>query len=183
MNKVRGAAVNKFGEETQELYLKPLGKWRELRLLPRCGYGLEECACGASSSPPRPVHDGSLREAIEDAVKEASAAAAAAAAGGVDQGKRGNDSRGRHDDGRRFAGSSAAAEREAKRRRLELERSKDAFEEETRAASGGGSCSSGNRGGGMTGKASSAQEGRDRGHGLDGRGDGSADDGVPTVGQ
>eukprot|EP00752_Nemacystus_decipiens_P003472 g3207.t1 len=124
VNKVRGAVVNKFGEETQELCLKPRGKWEELRLLPPCGYGLEECTCGAASSPPRPVHDESLREAIEEAARESSAAAAAAAAAAAvvagevaGAGKRVNNSNYHDHHGGHFAGSSATAERGAKRHR------------------------------------------------------------------
>lgn len=126
---VRSARVNKFGEETQELRLKPRGGdgGEELRLLPPCGDGLEECVCGAFSSPPKPVHDGSLRKAIEVATRKAAAAAPSAAAatavavaGGAERGRRGSDSSDHHDGGGCLAGGTfaTAAEREAKRRRV-----------------------------------------------------------------
>lgn len=113
---VRAVRVNKFGEETQELRLRPRGGGEELRLLPPCGNGLEHCVCWASSSPPKPVCNGSLPSAIEAAREAAAAAAAAAVADRGPPRERGNDDH--RDDGNSAGGSAAAAGREAKRRRV-----------------------------------------------------------------
>jgi len=109
--------VSKFGEENQELCLRPPGGGGgDIRLSPPCGNSLEDCVCGVS--PPKPVRNGSLEEAIVVA-REASAAAAAAAAkvagGGAEEGDRANDHR---DDGSNRAGPATASAREAKRRRV-----------------------------------------------------------------
>ncbi|CAN0094677.1 unnamed protein product, partial [Hapterophycus canaliculatus] len=126
---VRGARVNKFGEETQELRLKPRGGGgAELRLQPPCGSSLEDCTCGASPLPPKPVREGSLQRAVEMASE--AAAAAAAAEHDVDTerplplshrpgGDSGDElSRDSGSDGSGPRPNSNAAGREAKRRRV-----------------------------------------------------------------
>ncbi|CAM9894019.1 unnamed protein product [Ectocarpus fasciculatus] len=116
---VRAVRVNKFGEETQELRLRLRGGGGELRLPPPCGYSLADCVCGASSSPPPPVHAGSLGDAIEAARKAAAAAAAL-----EDDGEEEGSPRKRGYDG--AAGPAASgASGDPKRRRGEREGSGD----------------------------------------------------------
>lgn len=116
---MRVVRVNKFGEETQELRLKPRGGLEELRLSPPCGNGLEFCVCGASSSPPKPLRNGSLTGAIEAAREAAAAVAAEVADRGPPRGRATDDD----DDGRSNTDGSGAVDtgaggRKAKRRRV-----------------------------------------------------------------
>ncbi|CBN78457.1 hypothetical protein Esi_0121_0054 [Ectocarpus siliculosus] len=123
---VRAFRVNKFGEETQELRLRLRGGGGELRLPPPCGYSLADCVCGASSSPPPPVHAGSLGDAIEAARKAAAAATAAAALEDDEEGEQEEEEEEEEEEGssrkRGFdVAAGAAAGGDPKRRRGERE--------------------------------------------------------------
>ncbi|CAM9335470.1 unnamed protein product, partial [Ectocarpus sp. 12 AP-2014] len=92
-----------------------------LRLSPPCGYSLADCVCGASSSPPPPVHAGSLGDAIEAARKAAAAAAAATAREDDEEEEAEGSPRKRGFDG----AAGPAASGDPKRRRGEREGSGD----------------------------------------------------------